>query len=437
MTPTHAFFLRFRRAHLPTAMLITLLQRTPVLRVAAFLDEMMVASPVGTILKSATAAAAALGALNSLAGATTFTPSTASPLSATVGQAIAGVAFNITGTQSPAGSWQLTSSMPAGLSLTDPAGQAASLTGAGVINVGIPVISGTPTAAGTFNITLVAWEFANATGIQSLTYTFTVVVSASSSAPSFTTSPQGAVVNVGQSMSLTAAATNSPSYQWQKNGANIAGATSATYTISSPQTSDSGSYAVIATNGSGATTSAAASVTVVSPTAAPVFTVQPISQEVTQGVTIILTASAAGGSPTYQWQVNGGNLSGQTSATLTLSNVQGGAAGNYTVIAANGNGSTTSSTAVLKGDSTSLPVFTTQPSSETVLVGQSAFFTVVATGSPTGYQWYKNGTAIAGATDTTFTISSAQLADSAGLAGALPEEVPAVAYGSTAFGRLP
>jgi hypothetical protein len=47
------------------------------------------------------------------------------------------------------------------------------------------------------------------------------------------------------------------------------------------------------------------------------------------------------------------------------------------------------------------PTITTQPANETVVPGQHALFSVVATGA-TGYQWSKNGTAVSGATNSTY-----------------------------------
>ena len=56
---------------------------------------------------------------------------------------------------------------------------------------------------------------------------------------------------------------------------------------------------------------------------------------------------------------------------------------------------------------------TTQPASQTVAIGATATFTVVATGTaPLTYQWQKNGTAINGATATTYTTPATALADS-------------------------
>jgi len=61
---------------------------------------------------------------------------------------------------------------------------------------------------------------------------------------------------------------------------------------------------------------------------------------------------------------------------------------------------------------TSAPSITTQPSSVSVSSGSSATFTVVATGSGTlSYQWYKDSTAISGATSASYTVSSASSSD--------------------------
>ncbi len=58
------------------------------------------------------------------------------------------------------------------------------------------------------------------------------------------------------------------------------------------------------------------------------------------------------------------------------------------------------------------PSITTQPSDQTVLVGGTATFTVVATGSGLSYQWTQNGSAISGATGATLTLTDVVNADS-------------------------
>ena len=94
----------------------------------------------------------------------------------------------------------------------------------------------------------------------------------------FTTQPAGQVVTVGAAVTFTAVVTGSPAptYQWMKNGAAIAGATSATYTIAAAAVADSGTYTVVATNVVGSLTSAAA-VLVVNPVVIPSHAVTTIT----------------------------------------------------------------------------------------------------------------------------------------------------------------
>ncbi len=58
------------------------------------------------------------------------------------------------------------------------------------------------------------------------------------------------------------------------------------------------------------------------------------------------------------------------------------------------------------------PSITTQPTSQTVAVGQTASFSVSATGTaPLSYQWNKNGTAISGATSSSYTTPATTSSD--------------------------
>jgi hypothetical protein len=78
-------------------------------------------------------------------------------------------------------------------------------------------------------------------------------------------------VNVGQQIAFSATAEGTPplTWQWLKNGTPIAGATNATYTISSATTTDSGTYRAKATNSAGSADSNALVITVVVPVVAP------------------------------------------------------------------------------------------------------------------------------------------------------------------------
>lgn len=66
---------------------------------------------------------------------------------------------------------------------------------------------------------------------------------------------------------------------------------------------------------------------------------------------------------------------------------------------------------IFRIDEASGPTITTQPSSATAALGGSVTLNVAATGA-TGYQWRRNGAAIAGATNASLTLSSLSLASS-------------------------
>jgi glucose/arabinose dehydrogenase len=83
--------------------------------------------------------------------------------------------------------------------------------------------------------------------------------------PTIVTHPQSTTVPVGGSATFTVSASGSPplSYQWQRDGVDLPGATSASYTLSNVQTTDNGAqFRVIVSNAFGSATSNAATLTV-------------------------------------------------------------------------------------------------------------------------------------------------------------------------------
>lgn len=67
---------------------------------------------------------------------------------------------------------------------------------------------------------------------------------------------------------------------------------------------------------------------------------------------------------------------------------------------------------ILKGSLATAPSITTQPQSLVIRTGDSAQFSVTATGTPApAYQWFYNGQPYVGATDRTLSVSNARLAD--------------------------
>lgn len=94
-----------------------------------------------------------------------------------------------------------------------------------------------------------------------------VLTIVTSSPPTISNQPTSISIDVGQpvNLSVTAAGSPAPTYQWSKNGTSIAGATSPSLYIASAQISDAGTYAVTATNSAGSVSSSPATVRVTQP----------------------------------------------------------------------------------------------------------------------------------------------------------------------------
>ena len=238
--------------------------------------------------------------------------------------------------------------------------------------------------------------------VTSAVATLTVLVP-----PSITGQPTNLSVLSGSNATFTVTASGSASlaYQWQFAGTNLSGETTTALQFTNVQPVQAGDYSVIVTNAAGAVTSAVATLTVLVP---PSITDQPTNLSVISGSDATFTVTASGSaSLTYQWQFAGTNLSGETTTTLQLTNVQPAQAGDYNVIVTNSAGAVTSTVATL----TLLmpPSITLQPTNLTVMPGSNAAFNVTASGSaPLAYQWQFAGTNLAGETATALQLSNVQ-----------------------------
>src|SRR5579859_5937565 len=179
-----------------------------------------------------------------------------------------------------------------------------------------------------------------------------LTVNAAVVAPTITTQPVNQTVTEGQTATfgVVAGGTAPLSYQWQKNGVNITGATGSSYTTPATVTTDSGStFDVVVSNTAGSVTSAAAKLTVNATVVAPTITTQPVSQTVTAGQTATFTV-VAGGTATlsYQWQKKGVNIAGATESSYTTPATATTDSGStFDVVVSNTAGSVTSNAATL------------------------------------------------------------------------------------------
>jgi hypothetical protein len=171
-------------------------------------------------------------------------------------------------------------------------------------------------------------------------------------APTITTQPANQSVSVGSTATFTAMASGTApiTYQWQKNNANIAGATAASYTTAATVSGDNGAtFRVVATNSAGSATSNPATLTVITAAVGPSITTQPANRTVTAGQTATFTVVAGGTAPlSYQWQKNNANISGATAASYsTPASVIGDSGATFRVVVTNSVTSITSAFATL------------------------------------------------------------------------------------------
>jgi alpha-tubulin suppressor-like RCC1 family protein len=234
-----------------------------------------------------------------------------------------------------------------------------------------------------------------------------------------TTQPADSSVTDGAtaSFSVVTQGSGTLSYQWFKDGNAINGETRATLSFAAVYASDNGAqYTVQVSTGSVQVTSAAATLSV-TPIALAIAA-QPSDTSVQDGSDAVFAVSIGAGSEpvTYQWLRSGSAIDGATAATLTVASVTVADSGaRFSVQIGNPAGNVTSAAATLTVSSTAVaPTIVTQPASVTVLAGLAASFDVVATSDGTlTYQWYRNGSAISGATASSYTAGTLAYSDGA------------------------
>jgi hypothetical protein len=243
-----------------------------------------------------------------------------------------------------------------------------------------------------------------------------------------TRQPTDALVQIGHGLSLSVAAAGSPqpAYQWYLNGQPIAGATSASYQVTNVKPTDAGTYTVSVANVVNSLTSSAATVTVFG---APELTAPPSSTTVEAGHDARFAVTAMGApAPTYQWYFEGQPITNGTAAEYRIAAAQPANAGSYSVVVGNQYGQVRSAGAILAVHAPGAPAIARQPQGQTMQVGSAVVFTLdannpVQTVSATkprpavaavnaSYQWYHDGVAMVGATDAVLLMNTTTAADS-------------------------
>jgi len=255
----------------------------------------------------------------------------------------------------------------------------------------------------------------------------TLSVSPFDVAPTVVTQPASLAVGSGSdaAFAIIARGTEALSYQWQKDGAPVAGANSPVLRLAAVVAANAGNYTVTVTNAAGSATSNPAALTVGAASAgvvAPTIVTQPVSVLINAGNTATFAVGVSGSSPiAYQWTRDGQPIPGATAAFYSIAQATIGDAATYRVRVSNGVGTAVLSDNVILTVNASAQAaqvaITTQPSPQVQAPGGSATFAVAATGSgPIGYQWLKNGAPIAGATGAVLTLASVAGSDAASYA---------------------
>jgi hypothetical protein len=255
----------------------------------------------------------------------------------------------------------------------------------GATNAAFTVPAVTPASAGTYTVLV-----SDALG---LTVSSNAVLAVdTSNVPVIFTQPQDQSAQQGQAVLFTVGAAGAQplSYQWRKNGTNLAGAVFSFLPLGGVTTNDMGSYTVVITNVFGAVTSAPAVLTV-SPIFPPVITTPPQALTVVAGSNATFSVAVSGTAPfSYQWVRNGVALSGNDAPTLTVTNAGLADAGAYFVQVFNSAGLASSTPVTLTV--LNPPQLLASPLPLTVLEGRTTNLSAFATGTPApAYAWFRDG----------------------------------------------
>ena len=234
-----------------------------------------------------------------------------------------------------------------------------------------------------------------------------IIVTAS--VPVITAQPKDYSGAIGDTAKFTVSASGKElTYQWQfldgttwKNSG-MNGANTATLNVEITASRNGQKYrCIVSSNGLLSTTSNEAKIVITESASAPVITAQPKDYSGAIGDTAKFTVSATGKNLTYQWQFysnSGWQNSGMTGAKTATLNVEVTAARNgqkyRCIVSSNGLSTISNEAKIVVTESASAPVITAQPKNYSGAIGNTAKFTVSATGKDLTYQWQfcDNGT---------------------------------------------
>lgn len=247
--------MKLARAQVGIFILVALLQRTPVIKYVLQFEK-AINAPIAKLLSAFTLTAAAMGELHAQTGSTQFSIVPASPADAMVGVQF-NLAFTITGTPEEVQSWQVTGDIPPGLSVPNLVGD--------TLNNGTGTITGTPTTAGSYSISIQPWDRLNLSGDTTTARTIVINVAAPPlpDPPAILRNPSSTRVPIGgRAQFFFESIGEVDSIQWLKDDVALTGETSQTLIVQDATESDEGIYTVEVTNAAGTATSSGGTLTI-------------------------------------------------------------------------------------------------------------------------------------------------------------------------------
>ncbi len=218
--------------------------------------------------------------------------------------------------------------------------------------------------------------------------------------PTVTQQPQPQNLCTGQTLTLTIAANGTNLvYDWRRNGVSLGAPSSPTLTLTNVNASQSGNYFCAISNPCGNASSSFVFVNILDP-----FTIvtQPVSQTICTGQPLTISVVLSEPAAEVQWRKDGEIIPDAISQTLFIPSASGADAGTYDAIFETGCGQASTSSAVINVQA-GAPSISQQPQPAVVCPGDSAAFSVVASGA-VSYQWRRNGSNLGGPNGPTLTI---------------------------------
>jgi hypothetical protein len=216
------------------------------------------------------------------------------------------------------------------------------------------------------------------------------------------------------SVNFTSSATNAgttPTYKWKKNTIDIPGATNSSYSVGSITNGDQ--FTVEMTSSAICTSPATVTATPITITVTtpvtPSVALTASATNICAGTSVTFTATPTnGGTPTYQWKINGNNQ-GSSTSTNTFTSTSLSDADIVSVVMTTSLTCVTASTA----NSNQIPLVVNDIVTPTILItanqtsvcpGGSVIFvsSITGGGAAPSYKWYKNNMVIPGATDASY-----------------------------------